>query len=368
MVRALLCCAFALSAACTAPGPRLASLPETELLSGSALAVAPRAGTPLLAETIFELDDTMQAFVAAHTGNLQDPAAKLRRLLIGMKERGFFALEYDETLTRTARETFYELEGNCLSFTILFVALARAAGLDATYQAVEMPPGWSREADLVIVTNHINALVETRSGQSFVVDFNLAGFQSERKRRLVDDAHVLALFYSNLGAEALIRKDYETSFRYLRAAIAADDEVADAWVNLGVLYRRQGHLRHAEASYLHALSAEPRDGSALTNLANLQKFLGNHAAAAEYQELIRRHQQRNPYYHHFRAREAFAQQRFDDALAAVKQAVRLKRDEPAFHELRARAKLELERRAAAPADDDRARYTDAAAEAAAAPL
>lgn len=340
MLRALVCCAFVIVAACTAPGPRLASLPPAELLSGAALGIPGSASAPLPRAAVFELDAAMRDFVTAHVGTIDDHPTKLRRLLNGMKDRGFFSLEYDETLTRTARETFYQLEGNCLSFTVLFVGLARAAGLNVSYQIVDMPPTWSREADLVIATNHINALVETRSGQ-FVVDFNLAGYQSERKRRVVDDDHVLALFYNNLGAEALIRADYPASFRYLRGAIEADADVSHAWVNLGVLYRRLGHLTLAEAAYGEALKASPGDGSALSNLASLAARLGNEAAAADYRQMIRHYQRRNPYYHYFRAREAFAESRFEEAGDAVRHALRLKNDEPAFRELRALVTKEL---------------------------
>ena len=46
-----------------------------------------------------------------------------------------FSLDYSE-VTRTASATFHERQGNCLSFTMLFVGLARAAGLTATYQSV----------------------------------------------------------------------------------------------------------------------------------------------------------------------------------------------------------------------------------------
>jgi tetratricopeptide (TPR) repeat protein len=331
-----------------------------ELLSGHALGPGAEPGAPLARAAVFGIDATMRAFVAAQIGDSRDAAARLRRLLLGMKERGFFALEYDETLTRTASATFYDLEGNCLSFTILFVALAREAGLDVTYQTVDMPPSWSRESDLVIVTHHINALINTGAGRSYVVDFNVAGYRDDRQRQAVDDDHVLALFYNNLGAEALIRQDYETSFRYLRAALTADPQAADAWVNLGVLYRRQGLHEHAKAAYLHALAANQRLGSALSNLAKLEADRGNHAQAAEYQERIRHHQKANPYYHYVVAREAFDEQRFDDALTALRHAVRLKRDEPAFHELRNLARQELAGGAAARELDAPRSYADAA--------
>jgi tetratricopeptide (TPR) repeat protein len=179
-----------------------------------------------------------------------------------------------------------------------------------------------------------------------VVDFNVAGYRSDREQRVVDDRYVLSLFYNNLGAEALIRDDYETSFRYLRAALTAAPNVTDPWVNLGVLYRRQNHIAQAQAAYLHALASRPRDGSALSNLANLEAQLGNAAAAAHYREQIRRHQNRNPYYHYFQAREALDQRRLDDARAALQRARRLKSNEPAFDELRAQLSAALAQRPA----------------------
>lgn len=347
MVRTLLCCALLVSAAaCTAPGPRRFALEADALLSGDALAIGELPAGPLPGpEEIFGIDAEMRAFVAAQVDGTRDPAVRLRRILQGMQQHGFFSMIYDQTETRTAQATFRALEGNCLSFTVMFVGLAREAGLDVKFQTVQLPPTWDLEADLVLVTNHINALVQTRPGESFVVDFNVAGFRADSPRRPVADEHVLALFYNNLGAEALIREEYETSFHLLRLALRTEPELADAWVNLGVLYRRLGHLGHAEAAYAHALAADPREGSALGNMANLQAALGNYDAAEEYRELVRRRQRRNPYYHYFVAREALEEQRFADALSSVQQALRLKRDEPVFRELRS----ELERaRSASP--------------------
>ena len=49
---------------------------------------------------------------------------------------------YDE-ITRTASETFRARRGNCLSFSNMFVAMARDVGLDVQFQEVEIPPDWT---------------------------------------------------------------------------------------------------------------------------------------------------------------------------------------------------------------------------------
>jgi Flp pilus assembly protein TadD len=344
MARALLLGALGLAAACSTLGPRPPALTQTALLSGAALSASPPLAAPITPAEVFGLDQAMRAFVATEVGGANDPGIKLQKLLTGMKGRGLFALDYTANQTRTPRATFDELQGNCLSATILFVAFAREAGLDASYQIVDVPPSWSDEADLVVVASHINALVETRTGRDYIVDFNLESYGDRYEKREVDDSYVLALFYNNLGAEALIRKEYDLSFRYFRAAIEVHPSIAASWANLGLLYSRQGFHAHAEAAYLQALAVNPREQPALTNLVSLYTTLGKRELADAYRERIRRYQKRNPYYHYAVAQAAYREQRFEDALVAVKRSVRLKRDEHEFYFLQGLAYAELGRR------------------------
>ncbi|HEX6998621.1 MAG TPA: transglutaminase domain-containing protein [Gammaproteobacteria bacterium] len=360
MVRAPLWCVIALLAACAAPsGHRRPALSEAELLSGGALGLTLPRDPPISREQAFGLDETMREFVEAQVHGARRSHAALQRLLFGMRMMGLFSIDYDDSVTRTVRDTFYERRGNCLSFTMLFVELAREAGLDVRYQVVDVPPIWSANSDLVIVENHVNALVKTPRGQDFVIDFNMTDYRGRYPQREVDDDRILALFYNNLGAEALIRKEYDLSFRYLRAAIAADPDLAGPWLNLGVLYGKQQRWQHADAAYLHVLDVSPGNRSALTNLASLHAHLGNEELAARYSQEIHRYQQRNPYYHYFVAQRAFEEGRFADALEAVRQALRLKREEHDFHVLEAKTLLELGLPAEAQRSMERAnRYAD----------
>jgi tetratricopeptide (TPR) repeat protein len=354
MARASLLCILALTvAACATSSPRRAALTEAELLSGAAIAVAP-APAPISREDAFFLDEEMRAFVAAQIGDSRAQEVILHKLLAGMKDIGLLSLDYTPSTTRTARATFHERRGNCLSFTMLFVALAREAGLQTTFQIVDVPPTWVNESDLVVIGNHINAWVDL-PGTDYIVDFNFMDYSSQHSRRDVTDGHALALFYNNLGAEALIRKEYDLSFRYFRQALATEPRVAGAWTNLGLLYSRLGRYEHAEAAYLQALAADSRDRTALTNLASLHTALGNQELAEAYRERIRGYQQRNPYYHYAIARDAFGQRRFEDALAALKRAVRLKRDDPEFYYLQGLVHLELGQRPSAATSFIRAR-------------
>jgi tetratricopeptide (TPR) repeat protein len=343
MVRALLYCVLAMSAACTAVGPGRPALDESELLSGTAFGAADKRDPPISRAAAFEVDDTMRAFVAAETGRTNHQRSKLFTLLEAMKDIDLFALDYEVTTTYTPPVTFRERQGNCLSATMLFVALAREAGLEVEYQLVNVPPTWSDEPDIIVVSNHVNARVAPRNDREYVVDFNEIGYSDRMPSREIDDDYVLALFYNNLGAEALIRKDYALSFRHFRAGIEADSTISAIWSNLGVLYARQGLNEHAEAAYLQALSSGSRNRTALTNLVNLYEARGDHAAAELYRERVRRYQERNPYYHFAVAERAYSEQRLDEALEAINRAVRLKGDEQRFHQLRGQTFLALGR-------------------------
>jgi tetratricopeptide (TPR) repeat protein len=301
----------------------------------------------------FGLDDDMRAFVAPLA--IGDSASRLNRLLSGMRDRGLFSLDYNDTFTRTASTTFHDRQGNCLSFTMLFVALAREVGLAVRYQVVDVPPTWNNDHGLVVVGTHVNALIGTSFDRRFVVDFNAAKFREIYATRAVSDRYAVALFYNNLGAEALARRDYASSFALLREAARTDADMAGPWVNLGVLYSRNALYEHAEAAYLRAIEADSHEQSALANLVNVYASLGEKELAEEYRQRIRRYRESNPYYHYAAAQVAYDEGRFEDALTALRSAIRLKRDDDEFYSLRGRALAELGRAASAGASFARAR-------------
>ncbi|MBN1239397.1 MAG: tetratricopeptide repeat protein [Gammaproteobacteria bacterium] len=331
--------ALALSA-CASPGPQPLPVAATQLLAPDLLAV--RHPTEIVPRsTISELDDAMRDFVARHTRRTDRPRQRLEKLLLGMRDAGLFELEYTNDVTLTARETFHGKRGNCLSFTMLFVALAREAGLDVRFQLVEIPPSWSGSSDYVILNNHINALIRGGHDPDYVVDFNVEEYKGNYATRTVSDDYAVALFYSNRGVEALTAGRHGESFEYFRRAIEAYPDISEPWVNLGVLFSSQEMMDHAEAAYLQGLAANPHNRSALVNLTELYRKRGDDARAAEYAERIRRYQQRNPYYHYSLATAAYESDRPREALELIDKAIRLKKDEHQFHYLRGLAFYEL---------------------------
>ncbi len=328
------------TAAPAAAAPRQPAFDETELVSGSALQLSPPA-VPIVVPTraeVFALDAEMHAFVEPLKAQ-RDSNKKLIGLIEAMEARGMFSLEYAE-VTRTASGTFHDRQGNCLSFTMLFVALARAVGLQATYQSVEVPPSWSYDGT-VVVASHVNTAVRTAGRGETVVDFNIRPYRSDHDTRHVSDSYALGLFYTNLGAEAMLTGDYPAALVYLREAAGVHADIAGIWVNLGVLYARHKKYEQAEAAYLRALEVNDDEPSALTNLALVYEALGETALAADYRERVQAYRERNPYYHFGVATSAYERRQLEDALASLRKALRLKPDEPEFYALRGEVQAAL---------------------------
>jgi len=345
MSRTSLLCVVALFylEACTALGPGKSSLTPEQLLSGSAFPWA--ASTSLVVpseDEAFGLDGDMRAFVAP-LKIIEDPILRLTRLREAMQQRGLFSIVYSGSSTRTAREVFHERKGNCLSFTMLFVALARATGLEVRYQLVDVPRTFNSEGGVLVVDTHVNAAVLAPFGRKFFIDFNTANFREKYPIHAISDRYALALFYNNLGAEALVRHEYALSFAMLREAARTHADIPGTWVNIGVLYARHGLHEHAEAAERRALAADPTEQSALANLVAVYSALGETALADEYRQRIRRYRDVNPYYHFGVAQVAYDQKRFDDALISLRSAIRLKRDDDEFYLLQGRAFTEMGR-------------------------
>jgi tetratricopeptide (TPR) repeat protein len=327
----------------TLPRPGEDSLPQRSALLGGERLFGERVSPDERPDADLRgLDEAMRVFVGRAIGSTTDSEGRLQRLLWEMRSNGLLALDYRSTRTATARETFHERTGNCLAFTNLFVALAREAGLRVSYQAVDIPPVWSSDGELAILSLHVNVRVHragTQRGGALdrVVDFNAPTFTGNYPQRPVADHVIDALFYNNLAVDALQAGDDRGAFVYFVKALTSDPRSAATWANLGVLYQRHGAQAHAEAAFLQALNADSMHKVAMSNLARLYDRRGDHALAASYRERVRRHQLMNPYYHAFMAEQALAEGDIDTALEAIDRAIRLRDQEHQFHFLRARA-------------------------------
>jgi Flp pilus assembly protein TadD len=321
--------------------PLVVTAPDStdDLLSGQVLFGEPIDISDIRSDGILASDDEMRDYVASKMQGSLPARSRLKRLIQGMIDDGLLTLDYDQNLTYTAIETFQYRQGNCLSFSILFAALAREANLDVTFQIVDIPPSFRADGEMILLNNHINVLVnEVRSDVNFnrdyVVDFNTAEYNGNYDTTRVTENYAIALYFSNLAVESMQAGNLINAFRYLKKGIETDPAVAGLWVNLGVLYSRYDNYNMAEQAYHQALSIEPSNRSALVNLASALNNLGREEESEYYSKKVAYYRDHNPYYHYIQAQTAYRENELEDALTYLAEAIRLKGDEHQFYFLR----------------------------------
>lgn len=312
---------------------------DPALLSGVDVFGEPVASSEAPGHDVLAVDQPMNDFLTNNVGNQRVSVARFKRLMNALVSGGYFRGSYGSDLTNTAAQTFSTQSGNCLSYTNLLIALARAIGVNASYQLVKVPPVWDADSGLLIRNNHINVVLHGyrfNKGHSsqFVVDFNVLEPDPKYVREMVSDQYAKSLFYANLGVDAMRQDDQRMAFAHLKRAIELSPNNADLWINLGAFYSVNRAPSLAAQAYEHALVLDAGNKSALSGLGGAYDQLGQAQLAEHYFSRVRRFRDRNPQYHFAVAQLAFEQHRYEVALNALDVAIGLERRNGRFHFLR----------------------------------
>lgn len=309
------------------------------VLSGEALPGGPVRESEWPEADLFELSPTMKTTadqLAIAYPNDYGRAQALHRRLLGSPLQGGFGVQYSADVTLPADQAFSRREVNCLSYTLMYVAMARRMGLEAQVNEVELPPSWDlRENDSLMLLRHVNAKVTLGEDDQVVVDLEMERYSPVYRQSVVSGDAAAALFYNNRGMELMARKQTRESFLHLRKALALDGTRSYIWNNLGNLYYRQGLLDQAETAYLQGLSIGPRDLTIMSNLSNLYGALDKPDKADYFERRAREHRNDNPYYIYTRARTALEEGDTRRAEDLVLEAMDKQNREPRFYSLAA---------------------------------
>jgi Tfp pilus assembly protein PilF len=244
-------------------------------------------------------------------------------------------LQYVNNATLTALQTYEQREANCLSLTILSYSLARALGFKTQFQDVQIPEYWITRNGTSVLNGHVNLVVTPPYMQSaaktfvsadhnFLIDFERAGGSRERLPvRKISENDIVALFYNNKAADAMLTQQFDLAYHYLQAAADIAPGVAATWNNLAVLYRQRQMPDYAERAYLQSLKLEPEHANTMANLAILYAAMGRQQDAATLEAKVQQTRLRNPYYFVMQGNEALSQQRLADAEMAFHRSIRL---------------------------------------------
>ncbi|MBY5923005.1 tetratricopeptide repeat protein [Ferrimonas balearica] len=294
-------------------------------------------------EAIFALSPEMVSTV-----NALSRAPDTRRALVALiREDG--GIRYDNRQTQTAAETFAQRSGNCMSLVVMTTALADALQMPVRFQLVNAPPVWDRQGGLYLINGHVNVKLsapyrpdELRiSDGGVTIDFlpgnQLRGYEVIPLSR----EELIARYYNNLAAEAMVDGDLDRAYYLLKAALEQVPGHGDVWNTLGVLYRKAGLEAKAEAVYRYAAS---QPDSQLDALHNLSILLASQDRLLEWQQVhaqLELKRIRNPYYHFDMGEIAYRAGEYDKAVRFYRKAVDLAEYRHEFHFGLSRAYFQL---------------------------
>lgn len=239
-------------------------------------------------------------------------------------------LEYDTEATLTVAETWQQHRANCLSFTLLFVALAREIGLDARMQEVGQVVSWYQDQGLIFNAGHVNVGMRV-DGRSATLDLDSNVLYDRRGPQPIGDRRALAHFYNNRGAEQLAAHDYPSARAYFEASLRMDRRFVPAWSNLGVLESRENDLDAAARDLETALAINATHAPALHNATKLYQRMGDTRRVAQLQTRLEQVRKRDPFYQYMQGNSAETAGDYALATHYYREAVRLYGNAHQFH-------------------------------------
>lgn len=264
-------------------------------LAGQGTSEPVEPGEPLTPEQVLAVPAWLEALVR---DRVIEPNTSREKRIENLIELMFgpegLALAYDSGTTRTITESATDHKANCLSFSLMFVTLARRAGIDAYVQESSNVLAWQSE-NALYGTGHVNVGVKVNAERKTIdIDRSVVGVRGTV--RAISERRVLAHYYNNRGAELMDRNQLPAARRQLDMAISMDASFVPAWNNLGVLRMREGSPQDAERAYTAALELDHRFAPALSNMINLYRGTGDTRRRAEYEESLFEVQRRDPFH------------------------------------------------------------------------
>ena len=224
------------------------------------------------------VSEPMRASATKLAGSTGNDLFKLRHLQDKLFDESEFPFAYSNRETLTAAEAYFRRKGNCLSFTNLFVSMARSLDLPVTTALVKRSRASEKDGDLIVVNNHVVATFDWNTKPEFF-DFDQRRHEPPTQFKPLDDLWITALYLNNKGADELRTGHPDIAIRYFEDAVKLAPDFAAGWGNLGVARRRLGDINGALQAYEKALAVEADNPTILNNLSSLYRALGRHQEA-----------------------------------------------------------------------------------------
>lgn len=298
---------------------------------------------------IFALTQTALDFVDDSTQGHKTEKDKVSALVNAIFSRSNLSVDYLAQANTTASQTFESGAANCLSLTIMVFSMSKHLGLNASFREVNIPEFWTRRGGNTLINGHINLKIKPREDyrnvlikpRPITVDFDPLQGNRRFNSEAITRRQIVSYFYANKAADAMINGNSNLAYAYLKAALLTSKNNGGAWLNLGVLFSRNGMFVEAEAAYQNLIHSKKNYSTALENLAHLYRKTNRVSAANEITKRLSRQRRNNPSYHMMLGDIAFEEKKYKSAVKHYKQSLSLNNKPHEIHFNLAKAYLAL---------------------------
>ncbi len=252
------------------------------------------------------------------------------------------ALRYDLSADLAPADVYEDRLGNCLSFTILLVNLAKELGILVEYNEVDMPATWGSIGSVEsVLFEHVNA-IQVLSLRKRVFDLAIGDYRHGYPQKTISESSAIAKLLSNRSVNALSRGELNKALHFSKLAVSYDSQSSTIWSNYAVSLNRNGLAKQAESAFLYSLDLDPFNTVSASNLERFYNTRGDRRRASQYKKMAWRARKNNPYYHFQVAKDLLEENRLKRARQAINMAINLHGSDPKFYELASTIDLQAE--------------------------
>lgn len=292
-------------------------------------------------QEIFALTPEIKKIIRQEVNTQQSFHTKVHDLIDVIFSKEQIGLAYLNSASLTASQTYLNKQANCLSLTILAYALADELNIPVQFQEIKVPEYWISNNGYNLIAGHVNVEVSdnvvrdlngfTIKPDTVTIDFDPYTRKKNFKTKNLSKKQIIAYFYTNKAAQALIDKKQDLAYAYLKKATTLAPEFSSAWGNLGVLYKSIGQYELAISSYEQAIATKPKNYTAINNLSFVLNHVGRVDEANVIREKLHNIRISNPYYHAFLGNKAYGEHDFELSETHFKKAIQLDGKQHEFH-------------------------------------
>lgn len=273
------------------------------------------------------LRDLLQKQVIEPTHSRKDRLDRLTNFIFA--DTGL-NMQYDNTTTRIVEQAFATRKANCLSLTLLAIALAREAGLEAHGQEMDRVLAWNLTDGVIAQSTHANAGIMI-GGNQFVIDVAFDSLIAVTLPHRIDDARMLSLYYNNRAMELMLQRRFAEARTWMNTALRESNDHPMLWNNAGVLNLRIGDTEAAKDNFLRALALNPKHPNAMVNMVGYYHRIGNASRAEEWQRRADRAIRRDPFQQFMLGQQSENKGNYAAAADHYRRAIRLDGKQSVFH-------------------------------------